>query len=83
MYGRAVYQSILESEDSHSGVTIHLVDPEYDTGRILKQRAFEIRRGLSEAALIDMSRKTETDLLIEFLNEVYDRGDNGVVPPVG
>ena len=38
MYGRRVHEAVLESGDSVSGVTVHLVDEEYDHGPIVAQR---------------------------------------------
>jgi len=37
MFGLHVHESVLASGDSETGVTIHLVDCEYDKGRILAQ----------------------------------------------
>ena len=38
MYGLRVHQSVIESGDTETGVTVHFVDPDYDTGPILHQR---------------------------------------------
>ncbi|MNG24880.1 Phosphoribosylglycinamide formyltransferase [compost metagenome] len=40
MYGRAVHESVLQSGDEVTGVTIHLVNEEYDEGAIAAQ--FEV-----------------------------------------
>lgn len=37
MYGDKVHQSVINSGDSESGITIHLVDEIYDNGRVLRQ----------------------------------------------
>ena len=37
MYGRFVHQSVLKSGDTQTGVTIHLVDDEYDHGPVVAQ----------------------------------------------
>ncbi len=37
MYGEFVHQAVLQSDDTESGATIHLVTPEYDEGKILGQ----------------------------------------------
>lgn len=37
MYGHHVHQAVIDSGDRQSGITIHLVDPEYDTGPSLIQ----------------------------------------------
>lgn len=37
MYGHHVHEAVLESGDTESGPTVHLVDEVYDNGRILEQ----------------------------------------------
>lgn len=37
MYGERVHRAVIESGDRESGITIHLVNEEYDSGRILFQ----------------------------------------------
>lgn len=37
MYGRRVHEAVLESGDVESGVSVHLVDGEYDTGTVIAQ----------------------------------------------
>lgn len=37
MYGDHVHEAVLEHKESESGITIHLVNEEYDKGRILFQ----------------------------------------------
>lgn len=37
MYGLNVHRAVLDSGETESGATVHLVDFEYDTGRILMQ----------------------------------------------
>lgn len=38
MYGKYVHEAVLKSGEKFSGPTIHLVDNEYDNGRILAQK---------------------------------------------
>ena len=38
MYGAYVHEAVLRSNDSISGATVHLVNENYDTGRILGQK---------------------------------------------
>jgi len=37
MYGRHVHQAVLDAHETVTGVTIHLVNDEYDKGRVLAQ----------------------------------------------
>ncbi len=42
MYGHHVHKAIIENRELLSGITIHLVDEEYDKGRILFQSTVEV-----------------------------------------
>ncbi|HLV42501.1 MAG TPA: phosphoribosylglycinamide formyltransferase [Brumimicrobium sp.] len=42
MYGMNVHKAVLESRDSESGITIHLVNEMYDEGKILAQYKTDI-----------------------------------------
>lgn len=45
MYGRRVHEAVLASGARISGVTVHLVDEQYDHGRILAQWPVPVRPG--------------------------------------
>jgi phosphoribosylglycinamide formyltransferase-1 len=47
MYGRKVHEAVLQSGDTETGITIHLVNEEYDKGRILAQFSCPVRPGMS------------------------------------
>jgi len=38
MYGKFVHQAVLEAEESESGISIHLVNSEFDKGEVLFQK---------------------------------------------
>ena len=42
MYGDYVHKAVLENKDLESGITIHLVNEEYDKGKILTQEKINI-----------------------------------------
>jgi phosphoribosylglycinamide formyltransferase 1 len=42
MYGMKVHEAVLASGEKVSGATVHLVDPVYDHGRILKQEIVDV-----------------------------------------
>lgn len=42
MYGDYVHEAVLAAKETKTGVTIHLVDEEYDTGKIMNQCVIEI-----------------------------------------
>jgi len=43
MYGDRVHSAVLEAGDNESGVSIHLVDNEYDHGRLIAQVRVEVK----------------------------------------
>ncbi|WP_026853672.1 phosphoribosylglycinamide formyltransferase [Geothrix fermentans] len=45
MYGMHVHRAVLEAGEAESGATVHLVDAEYDHGRILDQLRVPVRPG--------------------------------------
>ena len=42
MYGRRVHQAVLENGGTETGATIHLVDGEYDHGRMVATATVQI-----------------------------------------
>ena len=45
MYGMNVHRAVIEAGVAESGATVHLVDEEYDRGRILAQRRVPVEAG--------------------------------------
>jgi len=43
MYGSYVHQAVIEAKEKETGITIHLVNEEYDKGKILFQAKFDIK----------------------------------------
>lgn len=43
MYGERVHQAVLDAGESKSGISVHLVDEEYDRGAVLFQKECEVR----------------------------------------
>ena len=41
-YGEMVHRSVIESNETESGITIHLVNEKYDEGRILFQKSISV-----------------------------------------
>ena len=42
MYGRHVHEAVVKSGETKSGATVHFVEEEYDTGKIIVQREVEV-----------------------------------------
>ncbi|MFP4366184.1 MAG: phosphoribosylglycinamide formyltransferase [Bacteroidales bacterium] len=43
MYGMKVHKAVIESGDRFSGITIHMINEEYDKGNIVSQHTCEVR----------------------------------------
>lgn len=62
LYGIHVHKAVLQSGVSESGVTVHLVDEEYDRGPILAQRAVPVLPGDTPESLGARVLAAEHDL---------------------
>src|SRR5262249_50913375 len=74
MYGDRVFEAVLEAGDAESGVSIHLVDPEYDTGPIVRQCNVPVLRDDSVEDLKARVRAREKEFVVETLAAIA-RGD--------
>lgn len=74
MYGDRVFQAVMESGESESGASIHLVDADYDTGTIVGQCRVPVFRGDSLDDLKARVRACEKELVVETLARIA-RGD--------
>jgi len=72
MFGLHVHESVLASGDSETGVTIHLVDGEYDQGKILAQVRVEVEEGDTPEVLAARVLKLEHQLYSETLQGVIE-----------
>jgi phosphoribosylglycinamide formyltransferase-1 len=67
MYGRNVHEAVVAAGEKESGATVHLVDADYDTGRIVAQRAVRVRADDTAESLEQRVQGAEKELLIEVL----------------
>lgn len=51
MYGSKVHESVILNKDKESGITIHLIDEEYDKGKVLYQAKCMIEEGETSESL--------------------------------
>jgi formyltetrahydrofolate-dependent phosphoribosylglycinamide formyltransferase len=65
MYGERVHRAVLEAGEVESGVTIHIVDEEYDRGPIVAQRRVAIEAGDTPERLATRILEIEHELLPE------------------
>lgn len=69
-FGRNVHQAVLDSGDTESGATVHLVAGEYDTGPILAQVRVQVKPDDSVESLEERVKSAERNLIIATLIEL-------------
>lgn len=70
MYGDRVHEAVLAAGEQESGVTIHWVDRDYDTGPPLAQRRVRVYPSDDVPALASRVQKVEKELLVETLDQL-------------
>lgn len=69
MYGRKVHQSVIESGEKESGITIHYVNQNYDEGEIIKQ----IKIKLSDSETPDTLESKIHDIELENFPKIIEQ----------
>ncbi|MCB0347596.1 MAG: hypothetical protein KDD37_02110 [Bdellovibrionales bacterium] len=69
--GKDAYLQAWNSKDSHTGVSVHLVTEVLDSGDILVQIPFLIRRDIDLEQFITESKKIENDLYMQVLRRIF------------
>ena len=72
MYGLHVHEVVLASGESETGVTIHMVDGEYDQGRILVQEKVPVEVDDDAATLAARVLRVEHQLYSETLQGIIE-----------
>ncbi|MDB5494957.1 MAG: purN [Phenylobacterium sp.] len=70
MYGRRVHEAVLAARVTESGVTIHVVDEEYDHGPVVARKAVAVRPGDTVEALEERVRAAEPGFFVETLQRI-------------
>jgi len=76
MYGRHVHEAVLAAAEKMSGITIHLVNEEYDRGRILFQKSIDLKENESPQSLAQRINELE---LLHFPEVVKDYIQNEIL----
>jgi phosphoribosylglycinamide formyltransferase 1 len=70
MYGLRVHQAVLDSGESTTGVSIHLVDEDYDTGPIIAKRSVSVIPGDTPETLAARVQQHEREFVVEVLTGI-------------
>jgi phosphoribosylglycinamide formyltransferase-1 len=73
MYGKFVHEAVLKAGDTETGVTIHLVDDEYDRGPIIAQAKVKIEPGDTPETLEARVRAKEQEFYPATLKRIIAR----------
>ncbi len=72
MFGMNVHKAVIDAGEKETGVTIHLVDGEYDEGAILAQRTVVVASKESPESLAAKVLKVEHVLFAETIQKIID-----------
>jgi phosphoribosylglycinamide formyltransferase-1 len=72
MYGRRVHEAVLAAGETVTGVTVHVVDEQYDHGPILAQREVTVLPGDTVDSLAARVLAQEHRLYAETLQQISD-----------
>lgn len=74
MYGRHVHQAVKDNGDTETGVTIHLVNDEYDKGHIIAQKTVEVLPNDGVEDIENKVKEIEPEFYIETIRKII-KGD--------
>ena len=70
MYGDRVHEAVIQAGELQTGITIHLIDGEYDRGKILAQERVEVVPGDTAAHLAQRLKAREIVFYPKVLNDL-------------
>jgi len=70
MYGRHVHQAVFDNKDEETGITIHVVDNEYDHGKTVAQKRLPVQAGESVESIEEKVKAAEPEFYIETLQKI-------------
>ncbi len=75
MYGRKVHEAVIASGDRETGITVHLVNENFDEGPILYQERVAVEMNEDAEQLEERVKAQEKQALLKFLNN-WELGKN-------
>ncbi|MCD4669723.1 MAG: phosphoribosylglycinamide formyltransferase [Actinomycetia bacterium] len=70
MYGDNVYKAILEAGEEETGVSVHIVNEEYDQGPVVAQTKLPVHKEDTIENLRERVKKREREFLVETVSEI-------------
>ena len=72
MYGARVHQAVLAAGEKETGVSIHVVDQDYDTGPVIAQCRVPVEPGDTPDSLAERVVAREHEFLVETIGAIVD-----------
>ncbi len=70
MYGLNVHEAVLKAEEKETGVSIHIIDEDYDTGPIVAQTSLSIMESDNVESLSKRVLDREHSFLVETIGKI-------------
>jgi len=70
MYGKRVHEAVLSAGEAETGVTIHVIDGQYDTGPIIAQSRIRVEKGDTVDSLSKRVLEREHAFYVETLQRI-------------
>ena len=72
MYGMNVHTAVIEAKEKETGVTIHRVDPQYDSGEIVAQTKVPVLENDTPEILAARVLDRDHSFLVEVISDIAD-----------
>ncbi len=72
MYGENIHKAVLAAGETETGVTIHVVEGEYDSGPVLAQRRVKVEHGDTVESLAARVLEVEHELYVETIGAILE-----------
>ena len=72
MYGMNVHTAVIEAKETETGVTIHRVSPEYDSGEIVAQTTVPVFKNDTPEQLAARVLEKEHEFLVEVIADIVN-----------
>lgn len=71
MYGRHVHEAVLKAKEKETGVSVHWVEAEYDSGPVISQTRVRVRPDDTPDTLAARVKAIEKDFYVSVLAELF------------
>lgn len=72
MYGMSVHSAVIEARENETGVTIHRVNAEYDSGEIVAQTTVPVLESDTPESLAARVLEREHEFLVEVISNIVN-----------